>query len=106
MLNENTHKYLNTKAKITIENPGIYKFVMYPKSPPHYDTYSILQNLLNLYLRLLQEVNTGQNKSTNCNIFCIRLKTPSSLSNVDVKIKTLPYNETKVKILPARCLEF
>ena len=83
---------------------------MYPKSPPHYDTYSILQNLLNLYLRLLQEVNTGQNKPTNCNYFFPRqykkLKTPSHLSNVDVKIKPLPFNETKVKILPARCLEF
>ena len=81
MLNKNTHEHLNIKAKITIENPGICKLVMYPKSPSHYDTYSILQNLLNLYLRLLQEVNTGQNKSTNCNIFfSMRFKTPSSLS--------------------------
>ena len=69
MLNKNTHEHLNIKAKITIENPGICKLVMYPKSPSHYDTYSILQNLLNLYLQLPREVNTGQNKPTNCNIF-------------------------------------
>ena len=81
---------------------------MYPKSLPHYDTYSILQNLLNLYLRLLQEVNTGQNKPTNCNISPRQYKTqnPFPLSNVDVKIKPLPFNKTKVKILPARCPEF
>ena len=76
MLNKNTHEHLNIKAKITIENPGICKLVMYPKSPSHYDTYSILQNLLNLYLRLLQEVNTGQNKPTNCNIFLYEIQNP------------------------------